>query len=278
MKNALLPLGFLFGTLLVCAQQPPPGTQHWEAKTGVGFAPWTFDLRIEGGTVTGVIGQARTDPPTSTVTTLIGPFEIYDGKAAGNNIEFKAKTPDGLRIITFQGVRNGDSISFKRSVQVISGVPGQNGILGGAGATEFVATLDGSVAPAVSTNPRPNTAPAPAATGPSGRWQTTGIPSAPWTFEFTATQSSLTGTVQQMVAPSGKVSIAAGTIDGTTISFKILSPDAERIIAFTGRVNGNQISFVREITPLPGRSRGGVDLYGGGAPLQFVASRVAAGK
>jgi hypothetical protein len=43
----------------------------------------------------------------------------------------------------------------------------------------------------------------------------------------------------------------------------VLSPDAERMISFTGRVNGNDISFVREITPLPGGGRGGTDLFGG---------------
>jgi len=79
--------------------------------------------------------------------------------------------------------------------------------------------------------------------------------------------------VQQTPAPSSAVSIAAGKINGTTISFKVLSPDGERVITFTGRVNVNEISFVRDITVLPGGSRGGVDLYGSGAPLQFVATR-----
>jgi len=53
----------------------------------------------------------------------------------------------------------------------------------------------------------------------------------------------------------------------------VLSPDAERIIAFRGRVSGNEISFVRQITPLENGSRGGNDLYGASAPLQFVATR-----
>jgi hypothetical protein len=250
----------------------PAGTQHWEAG-GVGFAPWTFDLSISGDAVTGVIGQARSDPPTSMVTSLVGPFEIFDGKVSGNNIEFKARTADGGRIITFQGVRNGGSIAFKRSVQVIRGDPGMNGILGGRGATEFVATLGVANVPGVSAAPAVNAAPA--TTGPAGRWQTTGLPSTPWTFEFTVSGTSLTGTVQQAPAPSSAVSIAGGKINGTTISFKVLSPDAERTISFTGRVNGNEISFVREITPLPGGTRGGTDLFGGGAPLQFVATRVA---
>jgi hypothetical protein len=262
----------------------PAGTEHWEA-TGVGFAPWTFDLKITNDAVTGVIGQARLDPPTSTQTTLVGPFEIYDGKVSGNTIEFKAKTSDGGRIITFRGVRSGDSIAFKRSVAVVSGDAGRNGILGGTAATEFVATRGTSAATAVVvaapvTPARINVA-APASTsdtGASGRWQTTGLPSAPWTFEFTVNGTSLTGTAQQTAAPSGPVTIAGGKVSGTTISFKVLSPDAERTISFTGRVNGNNISFVREITPLPGGGRGGTDLFGAGAPLQFVATRIAANR
>jgi len=94
--------------------------------------------------------------------------------------------------------------------------------------------------------------------------------------DFTVNGSSLTGTVQQVAAPSSPTTIAGGKATETTISFKVLSPDAERMISFTGRVNGNNISFVRVITPLAGGGRGGIDLYGGGAPLQFVATRVAA--
>jgi hypothetical protein len=277
MRNALWTFVLLALAPVVCGASPrslqaDPGVQHWEAS-GVGFAPWTFDLKMSGDMVTGVIGQARLDPPTSMPTTLVGPFEIYDGKISGNDIEFKAKTPDGLRIVTFQGVRNGDTISFKRSVQVISGAPGMNGILGGSGATEFVATLGVGNRPAVAAAPAINAVPA--ATGPSGRWQTTGLPSTPWTFEFTVSGTSLTGTAQQTTAPTGAVSIAGGKVNGTTISFKVLSPDAERTISFTGRVTGNEISFVREITPLPGGGKGGTDLFGAGPPLQFVATRVA---
>lgn len=258
------------------AVAPPAGTEHWEA-TGVGFAPWTFDLKLTADSVTGVIGQAQLDPPTSTQTTLVGPFEIYDGKVSGNTIEFKVNTSDGGRIITFRGVRTGDSIAFKRSVAVLSGDAGRNGILGGAAATEFVATRGTSAATAAVVAP-PAAPASPLPSGPSGRWEAAGLPSAPWTFEFTVNGTSLTGTAQQAAAPSGPVTIAGGTVSGTTITFKVLSPDAERTISFTGRINGNNISFVREITPLPGGGRGGTDLFGAGAPLQFVATRIAANR
>jgi hypothetical protein len=260
------------------------GVQHWVVADGVAFKPWTLDLKIEGGTVTGVVGQASSDPPSGYRTSLIGPFDIYDGKANGNTIDFKVKTADGGRIITFHGTRTGDQIAFTRSVQVISGDPGRDGILGASGATQFIARLNPGNIAAVSSNPSPiplaaraNT-PALAPTGPAGRWQATAVPNAPWTFEFTVAGTALTGTVQQGGASSSPVSIAAGKVDGTVISFKVLSPDAERMIAFNGRVNRNEISFVRQITVIADGTRGGNDLYGGSAPLQFVANRAASNR
>src|SRR5215831_5560660 len=170
---------------------PPAGSEHWEA-TGVGFAPWTFDLKIEGNTVTGTIGQASSDPPTNMMTTRTGPFEISDGKVYGKTIEFKS-TNAGT-VITFQGTMNGDEILFHRSVNVTGGY---NGIFGGNGATEFVAHK-GKAAAAAASTPARATSPAAVATAipltnapavaPNGasveRWQATSVPNAPWVFEF----------------------------------------------------------------------------------------------
>ena len=52
-------------------------------------------------------------------------------------------------------------------------------------------------------------------------------------------------------------------------------PDGERILTFHGEVNGNEISFIREITVLDGGSRGRNGLYGGATALGFVAKRAA---
>lgn len=117
----------------VAAAQIASGTGHWEAAS-VGFAPWTFDLQIEGNTVTGTIGQGADDPPTGMTTTLVGPFPISDGKVNGNQIEFRAVNAG--RTVTFQGTIVGDEIHFRRS---INSTAGYNGIFGGAGATEFTA-------------------------------------------------------------------------------------------------------------------------------------------
>jgi len=240
--------------------------ERWIAN-GVAFAPWAFNLKIDTATVTGDATQAHFDAASGYATTLTGPFEVSEGAVDGSKITFKLKTPDDGRVITFVGIREGDQIVFDRSVQVVRGDPGRDGIHGASGATHFTARLDNgrSAAPAA---PPPT-----AATGPVGRWQTTQVANGPWVFNLTPNGSALTGTIQQSGRDSNPVSIAAGKIDGTTISFKVLSPDGERIITFHGRINGREISFVRQIDVLAGGTPGGNDLFGGSAPLQFVAVR-----
>lgn len=178
---------------------PPAGSEHWEAA-GVGFAPWTFDLKITGGF---------------------------------------------------------------------------NGIFGGNGATEFVAHKGkAAVAAGIPSTNAPSVAPSGASGASVERWQATNVPNAPWVFEFTIVGTAMIGTVRQGGAPREAVTIAAGKTEGSNLSFKVLSPDGERTITFRGRIDGDGISFTREITVLDGGSRGGNDLYGGSAPLQFIAKRV----
>jgi hypothetical protein len=141
------------------------GRLHWVVDTGVAYPPWTFDLKVDGGTVTGVATQALTDSASGFRAPNRGPFDIYDGEADGAAISFKLKTANGGRIIALSGVRRGDQLAFTRSVQVVSGDSGRDGILGAKGATGFTAVLNG----------RETThsvglidAPPPAATMPSG--------------------------------------------------------------------------------------------------------------
>lgn len=250
------------------------GGQHWVANEGVAFPPWTFDLKIDGGTVTGSVGQASRDSASQFMTSMTGPFEVSDGKANGTTIDFKVVAPGGGKVITFHGLRTGDQIAFTRSVEMKGGDPGRDGILGLDGAKQFAAKLSAagavaSPAPAGSTSPR-----AISQTGPSGRWLVTNVPNAPWIFTLSISGNALAGFVNQQ-GSSFTVSIAGGKATDTTVSFTVLSPDAERLVGFNGRVNGDEISFVRTITPLAGGGRGGNDLYGASAPLQFVAKRAA---
>jgi len=264
------------------------GGLRYVAASGVAFAPWTINLKIENGTVTGNATQGQSDPASGYMTTLVGPFEIYDGKADGDRISFKLRTPDGGRVITFTGTRNGDRIAFTRSAEVLGDDPGRDGILGANGATQFTALLDSnpgtapstSAPPVRATTAAPESADLPITGAPSwgrasGRWQVMDVPGAPWIFDLTENGAALSGTVQQTGDPSAGVTIAAGKVNGSMISFKVLSLDGERILTFHGEVNGNEISFIREITVLDGGSRGRNGLYGGATALGFVAKRAA---
>jgi hypothetical protein len=253
---------------------PAGGGQHWVASEGVAFPPWTFDLKIEGGTVTGSVGQARQDSASQFATSATGPFEISDGKLSGNTIDFKVVAPGGGKIITFHGLRTSDQIAFTRSVEMKGGDPGRDGILGVDGAKQFTAKLGAAGGIPAPVRTGPISARAISQTGPSGRWIVANIANGPWIFTLSASSTALGGFVNQQ-GSNITVSIAGGKATDTSVSFTVLSPDAERLVVFNGRVNGDEISFVRTITPLPGGSRGGNDLYGASAPLQFVAKRAA---
>jgi hypothetical protein len=118
---------------------PAEGHVRYVATEGVGFAPWTFDLKITEAAVSGAIFQHRTDTNGAS-TNQIGPFEIFDGRVQGKTITFKARSTGGERLATFTGEISGDEIKFSRNVDVKPGKdPGLNGILGGQGAAKFVA-------------------------------------------------------------------------------------------------------------------------------------------
>lgn len=56
------------------------------------------------------------------------------------NISFRVRTPDGDRVIRFNGTIDGDQIVFTRTVDVRpGGQPGGSGIFGAAGARTFTA-------------------------------------------------------------------------------------------------------------------------------------------
>jgi hypothetical protein len=120
---------------------PLPGSQRWVAVDGVGFPPWTFDLVIKDGIVTGLASQGRVDRATNTITAIPGPYELFDGKTDGTVITFTLKYNGGARLVTFHGTRSGDQIDFTRTIQVVNGPPGLNGIVGVQGATRFTARL-----------------------------------------------------------------------------------------------------------------------------------------
>ena len=119
------------------AWQAPAGSRRYVAVEGVAN-PWIFDLVIAGGRVT---GEARQRPANPAVTDASPPFRVLNGTARGDTVAFTIESNGGDRVVKFRGLRIGDRIDFQRSVEVVRGAPGGNGIVGTNGATTFVARL-----------------------------------------------------------------------------------------------------------------------------------------
>jgi len=270
--------GLTFSVALFArAQQVTDFTGVWLAYD-VTYAPWTFDLKQTGTALTGRVWQ------NGAVTAVT---QITAGVVTGNRLSFKLNGPGAGGVISFSGTRNSDSIDFTRSSEKVGQAGSGDGLYGAdpSAPRRLTAKLQppGTVAtppPGAINAPLtavvPNMAPIypKPQTGPEGRWQVAAASSGPWTFEFTVDGTSLHGTIRQNGSQANPVSIAAGKIDGTSITFKALSPDGERVIAFGGRLNGDEIAFVREITVLAGGTRGGSDLYGSSPTVEFTANRL----
>ena len=74
-----------------------------------------------------------------------------------------------------------------------------------------------------------------------------------WTVVLEARGTTLTGAVTNCPRP-GAVEIFDGRIDGSTIRFSCRSQDGRSTIAFTGRLNGDEITFtwdLQEPVPVP---------------------------
>jgi hypothetical protein len=264
MKRALLLLTLIVScSRSLLAQQGPDFSGVWTVSD-VTYAPWIFRLTQNGTTLTGSVQQSGGLPGVS---------QIFEGVVTGNAVSFKARSGDGARTITFAGTLSQDSIAFKRTVENVRPSISGAGVFGASGAAEFTARR------------REGSTPSPSARIPdlpvvganfSGTWQTTDIPGGPWVFEFTPSGTIVTGTVRQIAPQPNPMSLAAGRIDAATLSFRVLSPDGERIINFRGQLNGNEISFVRDVDVLAEGTQGDNDLYGSTAPMRFVARRILA--
>ena len=124
-----IPLLLLLSALTIPASVHPAPAQSdntlspaavagiWTSRD-VSYAPWTFVLRSDGNTLTGVISQGRYNSSRTRATTLTPPTEIYDGTIRGNTISFKCQSPGSAdRTITFAGQISGDEITFTRMLK-----------------------------------------------------------------------------------------------------------------------------------------------------------------
>ena len=109
------------------------------------------------------------------------------------------------------------------------------------------------------------------------RYQATGIPNSPWTFDLDIGTTSVTGFVAMNPGMPPRVPIYDGKVEGNTISFKVTSPDTFRTISFIGKLNGNEIAFTRSVQFRNGgdmlNNSGAEGVFGVAGAMKFVAKR-----
>ena len=119
----------------------------------------------------------------------------------------------------------------------------------------------------------------------TGVWKADGVAYAPWTLTLQLEGSKVTGTVSQgrynnrnrqrattLVDP---VDIYDGAIRGNIVSFKCVSPGRpDRIISFSGKMNGDEIRFTRSVRVRPGGDPGEDGIFGASGAQHFLARRV----
>lgn len=191
--------------------------------------PLTLHLLANGDTLTGTIEGL----PTS-------PTEIRDGKVEGSKISFSATTDYQGQTYTvdFTGQLSAakDEISFTMAT------------VDGSWSSQLVAHRGAETAQATRAPAAP---PTPAAlTDISGTWkgsfdfQGTAVPV---TFHFTASGSSVTGTVQGMMegASDKPLDIHNGKLDGDTLTFWLITPYQGETykIVYSGKVANGKIDF-----------------------------------
>jgi hypothetical protein len=107
-------IGAVVGVALLCAwpAHAADATGKWQAEfdTQVGVQKYTFDLKVEGGKLTGKASFERMGQA--------GEAELRDGKVDGDNLSFVEMLDfQGNSVpITYTGKLVGDEIRFTRNV------------------------------------------------------------------------------------------------------------------------------------------------------------------
>jgi hypothetical protein len=107
-----------------------------------------------------------------------------------------------------------------------------------------------------------------AQTGITGTWVTYNFGGNPNLIDLQVNGATVTGTISR----NNEVNrIYDGSIAGSTVTFKVGTPGVSpRVITYTGRLNGDQMSFTRTVQV---RVAGGAGIYGSGGPMEFSATR-----
>ncbi len=117
----------------------------------------------------------------------------------------------------------------------------------------------------------------------TGMWRADKVAYAPWTLRLKLQGTKVTGTVSQgrynpdrrrFTTLTQPVEIYDGTIRGNVVSFKCASPGRpDRIISFTGTIDGDEINFTRTVQVRPGGNPGEEGIFGASGATHFIARR-----
>jgi hypothetical protein len=206
-------------------------TGQWksEFETPVGQTKYTFDLKADGGKLT---GKAIRDRDGEKVET-----ELKETRLAGDDISFveTVKIQDqGIRI-EYKGKVAGDEMKLTRTV-------------GEFGSEDIVAKRDKAAAPALKAGD--TTAPSIA-----GKWQSdfeTQIGKQSYVYEFKVDGEKLTGKATRTVdGQKTETPITEGKVKGAEVSFvemlKVPDQDQDIRIDYQGKIAGDEIKLTRKV-------------------------------
>jgi hypothetical protein len=108
----------------------------------------------------------------------------------------------------------------------------------------------------------------------AGTWQTVEtVPLGPYRLDLKVEGSDVKGTISQAGRP---VPIYDVTRKGGSITFKVDSPDGDRVVTFIGKVTGDVIAFTRTVKVRPGGRDGGPGFLGVSGVSSFTVKRTQA--
>jgi pimeloyl-ACP methyl ester carboxylesterase len=113
------------------------------------------------------------------------------------------------------------------------------------------------------------TAPNGAASPFTGTWEATLGGAPDWTMDLEVDGAVVRGTVLERLLP-----VSEGHVDGSSLSFRVRSPDGQRTITFTGRLQGDGLQFTRTVELMPGGGPGRRGIFGVQGPDAFEARKV----
>jgi pimeloyl-ACP methyl ester carboxylesterase len=112
----------------------------------------------------------------------------------------------------------------------------------------------------------------------AGRWRAVlPGPQATVQFDLRVVNRTLVGTItpsaRQGGPPASAVQILDGRVDGQALTFRAKSPEGGRTITFVATLNGDELTFTREVEVAPGADPGREGIFGVLGPSTFTAKR-----